>query len=247
MSTTKIEWADDVWNPVTGCTKVSPGCAHCYAERMAKRLKAMGKAKYRNGFQVTCHEDSLDEPLRWKKPRRIFVCSMSDLFHDEVPETFIQSVWEIMAGAPQHTFLILTKRPQRMRQTLGWVLPNVHVGFSASTQADLEAGFDDLLSTPAAVRWLSLEPLLEVVDPCLRNWHSERYHIDWVVVGGESGPGARPMDPDWARLIRDDCQAAGVPFYMKQLGGHPNKRAKLEDLPEDLRIRELPDAERSEP
>lgn len=253
-----IEWTDATWNPTTGCDQVSPGCDNCYALTLAARLKKMGARAYQNdgdprtsgpGFKLTMHPDRLDQPLRWQKPRRIFVNSMSDLFHPGVSSSFIERVWGTMALARQHQFQILTKRPQRMRSWLEWVhekgwinrqgtvqnrvdfmlapdkldqrsltwpLPNVWLG--TSIELDKYAfRADHLRKTPAAVRFLSLEPLLGPL-PSL-----DLTGIDWVIVGGESGPNHRPMDPDWVRSLRDQCVEAGVPFFFKQWGGRTPK------------------------
>jgi protein gp37 len=277
-----IEWTDATWNPITGCTKVSPGCDHCYAERIVERFK--GKGAFEN---VTLNEERLDAPLRWRKPRRVFVNSMSDLFHDSVPDEYIAKVFAVMALSPRHTFQVLTKRHARMRSLLGahgfwaqvglaaldlreiWLpaagvsldahaLPNVWLGVSVEDQKWADIRVPALLDTPAAVRFLSCEPLLgpvniwrwiEGADPdaeCLTcgteefsdtdshpvlNEENEQTgewcdgpirpynrNLHWVIVGGESGPGARPMHPDWARSLRDQCGAAGVPFFFKQWG-----------------------------
>jgi len=209
-----IEWTDATWNPVTGCSKVSPGCKHCYAERLAKRLKAMGNPRYRNGFAVTLHPDQLDLPLRWKTPRRIFVNSMSDLYHERVPKEFIQRAFEVMVKADQHIFQILTKRPDRLVKLapgLPWP-PNVWQGVSVEN-ARYTSRIRDLQHVPAAVRFLSVEPLLgPIPDLPLEGIH-------WVIVGGESGPGHRPLDLAWVREIRDQCLDGAVPFFFKQLGG----------------------------
>jgi protein gp37 len=213
-----IEWTQSTWNPVTGCTKVSPGCKHCYAERMAMRLRAMGNPRYANGFRLTLHEDLLSLPLRWRRPRTIFVNSMSDLFHEDVPPTFIQSVFATMEAAHWHVFQVLTKRAarlQELRSELPWPA-NVWMGVSVERQ-DFTWRVDCLRNVSAATRFLSCEPLLGPLDLDLRGIH-------WVIVGGESGPGARPMDLDWARGIRDQCQGSGVPFFLKQLGGTIDKR-----------------------
>ena len=210
----KIEWTQATWNPVTGCTKVSPGCKHCYAERLAKRLQAMGVKKYANGFKVTLHEDALEIPLRWKHPRIIFVNSMSDLFHEEVPLEFIRKVFAVMKQARQHIFQVLTKRAERMAELaplLEWP-PNVWMGVSVENQ-HYTYRIDLLRQVPASVRFLSLEPLLgPIPDLNLDGIH-------WVIVGGESGPGARPMRKEWVLDIRDQCQRAGVLFFFKQWGG----------------------------
>ena len=293
MSVTSIEWADRVWNPVSGCTKVSTGCKHCYAETMAERFFArlyppvederdFGRGvkepyvRPRRFTDVQTHADRLDAPLRWRKPARIFVNSMSDLFHEDVPDEFIAAVFGIVASSPQHTFLILTKRPERARLwfamltstaamvtdgdgevrwcikhldqhiTRGfhcvlppWPLPNVWLGVSVEDQATADQRIPILLLTPAAVRWVSAEPLLGPVnlhriehpeDGChasaLQGQRDENryefYHqLDWVVVGGESGPKARPCDVAWIRSVVEQCSAAGVPAFVKQLGAKP--------------------------
>lgn len=209
-----IEWTDATWNPVTGCTKISPGCKHCYAERMAKRLQAMGQPRYADGFNLTLQHDVVIQPLSWKKPRLVFVNSMSDLFHDEVPLTFLKRVFEVMAEAHWHVFQVLTKRAERLEETaqsLYWP-PNVWIGVSVEND-DYAYRIDHLKRVPAAVRFLSIEPLLGPI----RNLSLT--HVDWVIVGGESGPFARSVDPRWVRCIRDECVSAGVPFFFKQWGG----------------------------
>jgi len=210
----KIEWTDATWNPTMGCTKVSPGCKHCYAERIAKRLKAMGVPGYERGFELSIHSNLLDRPLRWRKPRMVFVNSMSDLFHEDVPEWFIQSVFAIMHKASWHTFQILTKRSGRLAelaQKLDWA-ENIWMGVSVENE-DYLFRVDDLRKTEAKIKFLSLEPLL---GPLPR---LDLEGIDWVIVGGESGPNARPMDIGWVREIRDKCLEAGIPFFFKQWGG----------------------------
>jgi protein gp37 len=209
-----IEWAEESWNPTTGCTKVSPGCAHCWAERMAWRLKGMGQARYANGFRVTIHEDLLDRPLHWAKPRDVYVSFMGDLFHEQVPDEFIARVFDVMARAPQHRFHLLTKRPERMaRMSACFSWPaNVWAGVTVEDEAHEGRG-DWLRQTPAALKYLVLEPLLGPVDDL------DLTGIGWVIVGGESGPGARALHPDWVRSVRDQCLAAGVPFWFKQWGG----------------------------
>jgi len=258
MQRTKIEWAEYTWNPVTGCTKVSPGCAHCYAERMHERF--LGPFN-----KVKMHSERLEEPLRVRKPSKIFVCSMGDLFHESVSDKFIAQVFNVMASRTAncgkrhqheeecwsgdfHTYMVLTKRPERMKQVMDdmpeiaerylhhedtlniadWPLSNIWLGVSAENQHLADKRIPDLLETPATIRWLSAEPLLGPID--LSPWLVGLY---WVVVGGETGPGARPMNPDWARSIRDQCQAAGVPFFMKQMSGR-------QPIPADLLIREWP-------
>ena len=216
---TKIEWTETTWNPVTGCTKISHGCKHCYAERMSKRLQAMGMAKYRRGFQVSIHESTLEEPLRWKGNTLVFVNSMSDLFHKAVPAEYIQMVFDVMNRTTQHTFQILTKRPGRVAQLDGrltWT-PNIWMGTSIESEKWVHR-LDQLKSTGAHTKFLSLEPLLGPL-PAI-----DLSDIDWVIVGGESGPGARPMSPEWVREIRDNCQRARVPFFFKQWGGVFKKR-----------------------
>ena len=267
-----IEWTDATWNPVTGCTKVSPGCDHCYAETFAERWRGTPGHPFENGFDVTLRPERIAQPLRWRKPRRVFVNSMSDLFHDDVPDDFIARVFGAMSAAPKHTFQILTKRHGRMRSLLSsesfrpqvarwagmmcengdqmhdqamygpWPLPNVWLGVSVEDQKRADLRIPALLGTPAAVRFLSCEPLLGPVDlaryltgdcpacgdditedPC-GLVHADMAldpsaaAISWVIVGGESGPGARPMDPAWARSLRDQCVAGGVPFFFKQWG-----------------------------
>lgn len=281
---TGIEWTDATWNPTTGCDKVTPGCDHCYAETIAHRFA--GTKAYPDGFAVTLRPERLDQPLRWRRPRRIFVNSMSDLFHKDVPDEFIAKVWAVMALAPQHTFQVLTKRHGRMRSLLnsrdfhrlvrdawagcdkpegitpgkcicghsksghnglgycrigecacgagafvvplaaGRPLPNVWLGVSVEDQARADLRIPALLGTPAAVRFLSCEPLLGPVSLRWAKWaplvNGNEYDgmkgLGWVIVGGESGPGARPMHPEWARSIRDQCAYAGVPFLFKQWG-----------------------------
>jgi protein gp37 len=220
-----IEWTESTWNPVTGCTKVSPGCKHCYAERMAKRLQAMGQPNYRDGFRLTLQPQMLELPLTWRKPQTIFVNSMSDLFHADVPLDYVQRVFDVMRRAHWHRFQILTKRSQRLAelaQHLDWA-PNVWMGVSVET-ATYFSRIDDLRTAPAAVRFLSLEPLL---GPLPR---MDLRRIDWVIAGGESGPRARPMDPSWVVDIRDQCRRARVPFFFKQWGGaHKKKTGRLLD------------------
>lgn len=216
---TSIEWTGSTWNPLTGCTKISPGCANCYAERMALRLRAMGNPNYANGFDVTMHEDALQLPLKWKKPQTIFVNSMSDLFHDRVPEQFIFRVFDIMKLADWHCFQILTKRSQRLcdlSPRLPWV-PNIWMGVSVEDQRHAYR-IDHLRKTGAHIKFLSLEPLLgPITDLSLESIH-------WVIVGGESGPRSRPLRECWVVDIRDQCKAAKVPFFFKQWGGINKKK-----------------------
>jgi protein gp37 len=215
-----IEWTEGTWNPVTGCTKVSPGCKHCYAERMANRLAAMGQPRYRNGFEVTLQSDLVRLPLRWRQPRTIFVNSMSDLFHEDIPERFIAEVFDTMVAAHWHTFQILTKRADRLAEMavrLPWPI-NVWMGVSVESPRYVHR-IECVRRAPAAVRFLSIEPLLAAISSL------PLAGIDWVIVGGESGPGARPMSPDWARGVRDSCVTNGVPFFFKQWGGTRKNRA----------------------
>ena len=265
-----IQWTDATWNPTTGCDRVSPGCANCYALELAARLKKMGQSAYQvdgdprtsgPGFGLTIHEDRLDQPLRWTRPRRIFVNSMSDLFHPEVPSWFIRKVWRVMAKAPQHTFQILTKRPGRMR---AWVaannevavptLPNVWLGTSVEN-ARWKTRIDELRETRAAVRFLSCEPLLgPLVDrrPAAAR-HLARSPLDlreigWVIVGGESGPHARPMDVAWVEAIVAECRHQGAAPFVKQMGeawsrevlGHAGHGGDIATFPPGLQIREFP-------
>jgi len=209
-----IEWTQMTWNPVTGCTKVSQGCKHCYAERMALRLKAMGVERYRLGFKVTLHEDLIEVPLHWREPRIVFVNSMSDLFHENVPLDFIQQVFETMVRCPHHTFQILTKRSQRLKE-LAVYLPwpsNVWMGVSVEDERVISRAID-LIQVPAAIRFLSCEPLIGPLDELPLTG------INWVIVGGESGPGARPIDQRWVKSILRQCRHAKVPFFFKQWGG----------------------------
>lgn len=267
----KIEWTDETWNPVSGCTWNSPGCDNCYAAPMTRRLEAMGQADYaglttRKHFngQVRTLEHKLSIPLRWKKPRMVFVNSMSDLFHPDVPFEFVDRVFAVMALSRQHTFQVLTKRPERMAEYLAshdvglrwgllvhklnrgampvsgseavdWTrngLPNVWIGTSVEDQQRADERIPHLLECPAAVRFLSCEPLLGPVDAHAAGWNGHNFdpdfavEIDWVIAGGESGPNARPMHPDWVRSLRDQCVAAGVPFFFKQWGAWQDGSAR---------------------
>jgi protein gp37 len=208
-----IEWTESTWNPLTGCTKISPGCKNCYAERMALRLRAMGQPNYVNGFRLTLHEQSLTLPLRWKSPQTIFVNSMSDMFHAEVPSDFIIRAFEVMRGAHWHKFQVLTKRAERvldLDKYLPWA-PNIWMGVSVEN-SDYVYRIDYLRQTSAAIKFLSLEPLLGPLD------NLEPKKIDWVITGGESGAGAREMKSEWVTSIRDQCRSANVPFFFKQWG-----------------------------
>jgi len=216
----KIEWTESTWNPVTGCTKISEGCRNCYAERMALRLKATGSPNYANGFQVTLHEHALEIPLRWKQPRTIFVNSMSDLFHKGVPFDFISQIFDVMRRASYHRFQILTKRSERLLELsdrLTWP-GNVWMGVTVEN-ADCTFRIDHLRQTDAAIKFISFEPLLSPIP------NIDLEGIDWVIVGGESGPKSRPMEPQWATNIRDQSTAAGIPFFFKQWGGINKKKA----------------------
>jgi protein gp37 len=215
-----IEWTESTWNPVTGCTKISHGCKHCYAERMSERLQAMGQDNYRNGFELTLQPHMLELPLRWKKPQTIFVNSMSDLLHKDVPFEYIRRVFEVMRRADWHRFQVLTKRADRLAELapeLSWA-PNIWMGVSVETD-EYRSRIDDLRSTSAMVKFLSLEPLLGPLH------NLDLRGIDWVIVGGESGPKARPMDAAWATDLRDQCRRASVPFFFKQWGGKNKKLA----------------------
>jgi len=220
MKKSKIEWTESTWNPVTGCTKTSSGCLNCYAERMARRLKAMGQPNYCNGFKVTCHRHTLDMPLRWKKPQMVFVNSMSDLFHKDVPDDFILDIFSTMRQAQQHQYQILTKRVERLAELspeLSWQ-ENIWMGATVEA-ADYKYRIDYLRYTGAKIKFLSLEPLLGNLGELNLD------EIDWVIVGGESGPGARPVEIDWVRNIREQCLARNVPFFFKQWGGTNKKKA----------------------
>jgi protein gp37 len=246
MAGTKIEWADAVWNPITGCTPISEGCANCYAKRMANRLKGRSGYPADDPFRISYHQDRVSDPFSWSKAKRVFVCSMADLFHEDVD---FRSIRRLIAGMLRpygrdhwHTFMILTKRPQRMQEffewlaradrtfTIEWPLPNVWLGVTAENQARADERIPVLLQIPAAVRFVSIEPMLGPVDfqelsrpfefhQSPYGWHQwwpKKLH--WVICGGETGPGARPVNPDWARGLRDQCQTAGVPFFFKGWG-----------------------------
>jgi protein gp37 len=266
----KIEWTNSSWNPITGCTKVSPGCKNCYAESFAERWRGIPGHHFENGFDIQLRPDMLDIPLKWKKPRRVFVNSMSDVFHESIPDEFILKMFAVMAASGRHTYQVLTKRPERMQEfvtklgkniapleaaareigytfkfkdhegeeykLLPWPIPNIWLGVSAENQATAMQRLPILIQTPAVIRFVSFEPLL---GPIGFNWAMVP-GIHWVIVGGESGLHCRPFDFDWAREIRDVSKSAKVAFFMKQRGGHPHKGGDLEDLPEDLRIREFP-------
>ncbi len=307
---TGIEWTDATWNCVTGCTKISAGCDHCYAETFAERWRGVPGHHFERGFDLTLRPERLEQPLKWKRPRRVFVNSMSDLFHKDVPDGFIACVFAVMSVTPQHTYQLLTKRHGRMRSLLNsdefrlsiwsaamargwdtegiaWPLPNVHLGVSVENQKWADVRIPALLETPAAVRFISAEPLLGqldlgIGDPHMGHDNEDVYghpnprvcldcsdpdgedevfyfrrelaprqpgeaSISWVIVGGESGPGARPMSLRWARTLVQECQSADVPVFVKQLGsvlgkelGAGSKGGDMDRWPEDLRIREFP-------
>ena len=254
MSKTRIEWADSVWNPVTGCTPISEACENCYAKRMSKRLAGRCGYPKDEPFRVTLHPDRLGQPLHWKKPRRIFICSMGDLFHEDVDDGFLCRVFEAIAVAEQHTFMILTKRPERMREFFErcghGIWDNLLLGVTAENQQRADERIPILLQIPAVRRFVSVEPMLGPVNPVaaldaaiviegkveipavdgIDNW------LHWVICGGETGPGARPMHPDWVRSLRDQCQSAGVPFFLKQMGEWKSEFATESELDEVLRL-----------
>ena len=220
MSKSKIEWTESTWNPVSGCTKISRGCDNCYAERMAMRLKAMGTRGYENGFEVTLHPHALEKPLKMKKPQVIFVNSMSDIFHEKIPDAFIFQIFDIMNQAHWHTFQVLTKRPKRLAKLadkLNWT-DNIWMGVTVEANEYVDR-VDYLRNTPAKVKFLSLEPLIDSVD------RLDYSGIDWVIVGGESGFGARVMKKEWVLQIRDRCKEENIPFFFKQWGGVNKKKA----------------------
>ncbi len=219
MSVSKIEWTETTWNPLTGCTKVSPGCKNCYAERMAKRLQAMNSANYNNGFKLTCHPHALDIPFSWKKSRMVFVNSMSDLFHKDVPDEFIKKVFGIMNIASQHQYQVLTKRSEnllRMDPVIRW---RSHIWMGVSVEnADFRYRIDHLRKTKAKVKFISFEPLIaDIGDVNLDG-------IDWVIVGGESGPGARLIEKEWVVNIQQQCSKKNIAFFFKQWGGVNKKK-----------------------
>lgn len=220
MSKSKIEWTEEVWNPVTGCDKVSQGCKYCYAETMSKRLKAMGKEKYRNEFRLTLHPHELERPFSWTNSRTVFVNSMSDLFHEQVPTEFIQEVFSTMNKTPRHTYQVLTKRSERLKEIsdqLRWT-DNIWMGVSVENE-DVTNRIEDLKNTGARVKFLSCEPLLGPLS------NLDLTGIGWVIVGGESGHKARKMNVEWVREIRDQCHYQNVPFFFKQWGGKNKKKS----------------------
>ena len=253
----KIEWLDGgaSWNPITGCTPISEGCANCYAKTMAEtRLRGMFGYDKEDPFKITFHEDKLEQPLKWKKPRKIFVCSMGDLFHEDVKDSILEEIFAVIDEAKWHTFLILTKRPERMRVVLERFSPkNVWAGVTAENQRTADERIPTLLNTPAAKRFVSVEPMLSAVNLRPNDDFSDRGHgpsylrpsrnaahwpgLDWVICGAETGPNARPMNIEWARNLRNQCAEAGVPFFFKKAG--PTGTL----IPLDLMIREYPDHE----
>ena len=237
---TKIEWTDKTWNPITGCTKKSAGCAHCYAEVMANRIKNMGLAKERNVFSLTLHDDDLEEPLHWKKGHNVFVCSMSDIFHEEVPYVFVDKIFETINKTPQHRYQILTKRAERMAEYFQSreIPKNVWLGVTVECK-DTMFRIDYLRKLRASVKFLSCEPLLEDLgEMCLDG-------IDWVIVGGESGPKARPMQAEWAINIRNQVENQNAAFFFKQWGtwgsdGIKRSKAKNGKLLEGQVVQKMP-------
>jgi len=220
MARSKIEWTEATWNPVTGCTKISSGCKNCYAERLSIRLQAMGQPNYANGFRITTHEHVLGHPLKWRKPQTIFVNSMSDLFHDEIPADFTHKIFDVMAQAHWHRFQVLTKRAERL-ETFASSLPwteNIWMGVTVES-SDYVRRISSLRATEAAVKFLSMEPLLSPISDL------DLTGIDWVIVGGESGPGCRPMKEEWVLDLKEQCLAQEVPFFFKQWGGINKKKA----------------------
>lgn len=220
MAQTKIEWTEATWNPSTGCTKISAGCAHCYAEVMTRRLQAMGMEKYKKGFELTCHPGELNIPYTWKKSKMIFVNSMSDMFHENMPFEFIKRVFGVMNDCPQHTFQVLTKRAdilQKYYTLLNWT-PNIWMGVTVENNK-VTHRIDALRKVPANIKFLSLEPLLSPMN------NLNLFGIDWVIVGGESGFKARPVEQEWVIDIRNQCEKANVPFFFKQWGGKNKKTA----------------------
>ena len=234
-SASGIEWTHASWNPLTGCDRLSAGCRHCYAEAMALRLQAMGQPRYEHGFRLTLHPESLDLPTHWRKPRLVFVNSMSDLFHQDVPFEYIARVFETMVRADHHIYQLLTKRAERLAELaprLPWP-PHVWAGVTVE-RSDYRDRLDCLRQVPAALRWVSAEPLLGPLSEL------DLSGLGWVVAGGESGPGARPMELAWARDLREQCRATGVLYFLKQLGGWPDKRSGAAALLDGRRWREFP-------
>jgi len=254
MARSKIEWTDHSWNPITGCTKISTGCKNCYAERLAERFRGIKGHPYEQGFDLKLWPERLEIPLRWKKPRMVFVCSMSDLFQDGIETQFIEDVFAVMRCCPQHTFQVLTKRPQRAYAFFwdyGKPPPNVWLGTSVENQENADNRIPDLLQCQTSVRFLSVEPMLGPIDlnpwlPTVCSMHHRRdccgrkSEIDWVIVGCESGPKRRPMGLDWARSILAQCRAANVPVFIKQLSINGRVSKYPADWPADLQVRDWP-------
>jgi len=241
MARTKIEWTDESWNPITGCTKISTGCKNCYAERLAERFRGIKGHPYEQGFDLKWHPGRLKIPFHWRKPCRVFVCSMSDLFQDGIDTQWIEDIFSVMRGCPQHTFQVLTKRPEAMASYLnewahtGECPPNVWLGTSVEDQENADMRIPDLLRCQTTVRFLSIEPMLRSIDPT-----SMLKGIDWVIVGCESGPKRRTFDLEWARSILAQCRAANVPLFIKQLSINGRVLKDPADWPADLRMREWP-------
>jgi len=236
----KIEWTDATYNPVSGCTPISAGCERCFAKRMAKRLQAMGRPGYENGFDVTLHPDKLEQPLHWRKPRMVFVCSMGDLFHKDVPEEYVPQVFSVMARCHRHLFQLSTKRPERMRHMLAKHFPfgiphNIWAGVTCENQATADERIHILRDIPAAVRWVSFEPLLEPVSANFAG-------IDWIVIGCETGPGRRPCELDWVRALLAEARGPErVAVFIKKLENiYGNPTGDMGAWPKDLRVREWP-------
>ena len=220
MNKTKIEWTEITWNPTTGCTKITEGCKNCYAEKMSKRLKAMGTPKYQHGFDLTLHRDTLLEPYSWKKPKVVFVNSMSDLFHEDVPFEFIQEVFTVMNNSPKHIFQVLTKRADILEQyspILNWT-ENIWMGVTVESYRQYKR-VDHLRKSGAFIKFISCEPLLSSIKEI------SLFEIDWVIVGGESGPNARPIMKEWVIEMKNICQSQNIPFFFKQWGGTNKKKA----------------------
>ena len=243
MAETKIEWTDKTWNPVTGCTKKSEGCVHCYAEVMARRLKGMGQLKYRNAFSLTLHPEDLDEPKKWRKPHNIFICSMGDLFHEDVPFEFVDKVMKTIRETPWHRYQILTKRAERMEEYfLSHSVPsNAWLGVTVEVQRTLSR-IDNLRHLPASVRFLSCEPLLEDLG------HMDLEGVDWIIVGGESGTQARPMKEEWVLNIKRQAEEQDIAFFFKQWGtwgsdGVKRNKHKNGKLLEGKIVQEMPDSQ----
>jgi protein gp37 len=254
MAKSSIEWTEATWNPTTGCDKTSPGCDNCYALALARRLKAMGQPKYQvdgdartsgPGFALQLHDDALEIPLTWRDPRVIFVNSMSDLFHKDVPIAFIRSVFDVMERTPQHTYQVLTKRSKRLAQLADKLPWPSNVWMGVSVENDKYAfRADHLRDAPAAIRFLSVEPMIGPVPSLTFD------DLQWVIVGGESGPGARPLEVDWVLDVHERSTAAGAKFFLKQLGsvwardnGYRGKAHDMDEWPEELRMRDMPVAD----